>query len=33
MLSYSRKTAAYLLAENKPPLPFKPAEIILVLEP
>jgi len=33
MLAYSRKTAAYLLAENKPPLPFKPAEIILVLEP
>jgi len=33
MLSYSRKTAAYLLAENKPPLPFKPAEIILVLDP
>jgi putative protease len=33
MLAYSRKTAAYLLAENKPPLPFKPAEIILVLDP
>jgi len=33
MLAYSRKTAAYLLAENKPPLPFKPAEIILVLNP
>jgi U32 family peptidase len=33
MLSYSRKTTAYLLAENKPPLPFKPAEIILVLDP
>jgi len=33
MLSYSRKTASYLLAENKPPLPFKPAEIILVLDP
>jgi U32 family peptidase len=33
MLSYSRKTAAYLLAENKPPLPFKPTEIILVLDP
>jgi len=33
MLSYSRKTAAYLLAENRPPLPFKPAEIILVLDP
>ena len=33
MLSYSRKTADYLLAENKPSLPFKPAEIILVLDP
>jgi len=33
MLSYSRKTASYLLAENKPPLPFRPAEIILVLDP
>jgi U32 family peptidase len=33
LLAYSRKTAAYLLAENKPPLPFKPAEIILVLDP
>jgi len=33
MLAYSRKTAAYLLAENKPPLPFKPAEIILVFDP
>jgi putative protease len=33
MLSYTRKSAAYLLADNKPPLPFKPAEIILVLDP
>ncbi|MDR0876957.1 MAG: U32 family peptidase [Treponema sp.] len=33
MLSYTRKTAAYLLADDKPPLPFKPAEIILVLDP
>ncbi|MDR0456172.1 MAG: U32 family peptidase, partial [Treponema sp.] len=33
MLSLSRKTINYLLGENKPPLPFKPAEIILVLEP
>jgi putative protease len=33
MLSYTRKTAAYLLADNKPPLPFKPADIILVLDP
>ncbi|GHV94914.1 peptidase U32 [Spirochaetia bacterium] len=33
MLSYTRKSAAYLLADNKPPLPFKPADIILVLDP
>ena len=33
MLGLNRKTAAYLLADNKPPLPFKPADIILVLEP
>ena len=38
MVSLTRKTAASLLGENKlpgekPPLPFKPAEIILVLEP
>jgi putative protease len=33
MLSLNRKTASYLLADNKPPLPFKPSEIILVLEP
>jgi putative protease len=33
MLAYSRKSAAYLLADNKPPLPFKPSEIILVLDP
>jgi putative protease len=33
MLSLSRKTAAGLLADNRAPLPFKPDEIILVLEP
>jgi putative protease len=33
MLSLSRKNAAYLLSENKKPLPFKPAGIIPVLEP
>jgi putative protease len=33
MLAYTRKTAAYLLADNKPPLPFKPGEIILTLDP
>ena len=33
MLSLSRKTAKHLLADNKPPLPFKPAEIIITLEP
>jgi putative protease len=30
---YNRKTAAYLLGENKPPLPFKPGEMILALDP
>jgi putative protease len=33
MLCLSGKNAKYLLDENKPPLPFKPAEIILVLDP
>jgi putative protease len=33
ILAYTRKTAAYLLADNKPPLPFKPGEIILALDP
>ncbi|MDR1837540.1 MAG: U32 family peptidase [Treponema sp.] len=33
MLSMSQKNIKYLLDENKPPLPFKPAEIILTLEP
>ena len=33
MLALTRKNAKYLLAENKPPLPFKPAEIILTLDP
>ena len=33
ILSCTRKNVAYLLAENKPPLPFKPAEIILSLDP
>jgi putative protease len=33
MLSLTRKNAAYLLADNKPPLPFKPAEIIISLDP
>ncbi|MDR1955452.1 MAG: U32 family peptidase [Treponema sp.] len=32
MLAYTRKTASYLLG-NKPPLPFSPGEIILVLNP
>ena len=32
MLSLTRKNARYLLADNKP-LPFKPAEIILTLDP
>jgi len=33
MLSLSKKNAKYLLAENKAPLPFKPSEIILTLDP
>jgi putative protease len=33
LLAYSRKTAAYLLGEDKPPLPFTPGEIILTLDP
>ncbi|MCL2211662.1 MAG: U32 family peptidase [Treponema sp.] len=33
MLELSRKNAKYLLSDNKPPLPFKPAEIILTLDP
>jgi putative protease len=33
MLSLTRKTAHYLLGEGKPPLPFKPGEIIVVLDP
>jgi putative protease len=33
MLNYTRKTAAYLLGTGKPPLPFTPAETILVLDP
>ena len=33
MLSFSKKNAKYLLADDKPPLPFKPSEIILLLDP
>ena len=33
ILSLSQKNAQYLLADGKPPLPFKPAEIILSLDP
>ncbi len=33
MLALSRKNARYLLDDTKPPLPFKPAEIILTLDP
>jgi putative protease len=33
MAEYNRKTAARLLGENQPPLPFKPGEMILVLDP
>ena len=33
MLALTEKNAGYLLAENKPPLPFKPAEVILTLDP
>jgi len=33
MLALSAKNAKYLLDDNKPPLPFKPDEIILTLDP
>jgi putative protease len=33
ILSLNRKTLNYLLKEGSPPLPFRPAEIILALEP
>jgi len=33
MLELNAKTGSYLVSDNKPPLPFKPAEIILVLPP
>jgi putative protease len=33
LLPLSQKNTKYLLDENKPPLPFKPAEIILTLDP
>jgi putative protease len=33
MLALSEKNAKYLLDDDKPPLPFKPAEIILMLDP
>ena len=33
MLALSRKNAKYLLDDTKPPLPFKPSEIILTLDP
>jgi putative protease len=33
LLPLSGKNAKYLLDENKPPLPFKPTEIILTLDP
>jgi len=33
MLELSRKNAKYLLADNKPPLPFKPEQMILTLDP
>jgi putative protease len=33
MLTLSRKNAKYLLDDNKPPLPFRPANIILTLDP
>jgi collagenase-like PrtC family protease len=33
MLSYTRKTAARLLGNGKAPLPFRPEEIVLVLDP
>jgi putative protease len=33
MLNLSRKNAAYILAEDKEPLPFRPADTMLVLNP
>ncbi|MDR0623056.1 MAG: U32 family peptidase [Treponema sp.] len=33
ILSYTRKTAAFLLGARKEPLPFKPGEIVLALDP
>ncbi|MCL2759349.1 MAG: U32 family peptidase [Treponema sp.] len=33
MLPLSRKNARYLLSDNKPVLPFKPAEMIITLDP
>jgi len=33
MLELSQKNARYLLSDNKPPLPFKPSEVILILDP
>jgi putative protease len=33
ILAYTPKTGAYLLDENKPPLPFRKEEIILALDP
>jgi putative protease len=33
MLSLSRKNAKYLLDDDNPPLPFKPGEVILTLDP
>jgi putative protease len=33
MLALTHKNAKYLLDENKPPLPFKPTEVILKLDP
>jgi len=33
MLTLTRMTIDYLLGEDKPPLPFKPADIVLVLKP
>jgi len=33
MLSLNSKTRSYLISGNKPPLPFRPAELILVLPP
>ncbi|MDR2542639.1 MAG: U32 family peptidase, partial [Treponema sp.] len=33
MLALSRKNAKYLLSDNKQPLPFKPSDVILTLDP